>query len=291
MIPRPLVDVALVGCGRWGQRLLAALVAHPQILVRAVAEVDPARRELARHLAPRAVIVDSLEAALPHAQAVLIATPSTHHAEHALAALSAGRDVFVEKPLALSRRDAERVAEQADRHRRIGMVGHILRFDRRVERFVAAARSGHVGPLREIRARRFTRSGSPNALWTLAPHDVATLLAIDDGPVVDVTASLLDGATRLALGFASGLTATIDVSTHADAPCRQTRARGGDGLIVLDELRPPGADPLACELDHFVDAVVTRRPPRTNFAEGLAVVSILERAQARVPLAGSVATR
>lgn len=287
MIPRPLVDVALVGCGRWGQRLLAALVAHPQLIVKAVADVDPARRDAARRLAPGAHAVARLEDAIPHVQAMVIATPSTHHAEHALAALSAGRDVFVEKPLALSRGDAERVAELAERNRCVGMVGHILRFDERVERFVAAARSGHVGPLREIRACRLTCSGSPAPLWTLAPHDVATLLAIDGGPVAKVSASLLEGATRVALDFASGLTATIDVSTQADTPCRQTRARGSDGLIVLDELRPPAADPLARELDHFAEAVVTRRSPRTSLAEGLAVVSILERAQQRAPLAAT----
>ena len=274
------IDVGLAGCGRWGRRLLAALEAHPRLRVRAVADADPRARGLARALAPHAYVVASIDEALPHVAAMVIATPSHHHAAHARAALAAGRDVFVEKPLALCRRDAEAVVELADAKARIGMVGHILRFDERVERFVRAAKSGRVGPLREVRARRLTTSGSPAPLWTLAPHDVATLLAIDGGPVADVKASAADGATRLTLTFASGLHARIEVDTRADAPCRQTRARGSDGLLVLDELRsPPGRDALGRELDHFVDCVTSRRSPRSSLAEGLAVVEVLERAQ------------
>ena len=290
MIARRFVDVGLVGCGRWGQRLLAALVGHPWLVVRAVADVDPGRRDAARRLAPDAKIVASLEEALPHVEAMVIATPTSQHADHALTTLTAERDVFVEKPLALSRRDAERVAELADDKRRVGMVGHILRFDERVERFVQAARSGRVGPLREIRARRLTRSGSPHPLWTLAPHDVATLLSIDGGPVADVRAVRSGAITHLELTFASGLHARIDVATESATPCRQTRARGSGGLLVLDELRSKAGDPLGCELDHFAEAVITRRTPRTSLAEGLAVVSILERAHEPLPLS-STATR
>jgi predicted dehydrogenase len=280
------LDVALVGCGRWGRRLLAALQAHPQLRVRAVADADAEARAAAQRIAPGADVVASLADALPRATALFVATPSGQHASHALAALDAGLDVFVEKPLALSGWDAARLCERVEQCRRIGMVGHVLRFDLRVERFVSALRTGRVGQLREVRTRRLTQSGSPAPLWTLAPHDVATLLALDGGHVDDVEARPNDGeatpkaGTQITLAFESGLTAAVEVDTRADRPCRQTRARGTDGLLVLDELRgDPSGDPLRSELDHFVDCVATRQAPRTSFFEGLAVVDVLERAE------------
>jgi predicted dehydrogenase len=273
------VDVALIGAGRWGRRLLAALVAHPRMRVRAVIDCDRAARQTARRLAPAAMTGARVDALPTGLQAAFVASPSSMHAGHAALALERNLDVFVEKPLALDRRDAESLATLADGRGRVAMVGHVLRFDSRVSDFVSALRGGAVGELRELRAQRLTTSGSPDPLWTLAPHDLATLFAIDPSEVEHV--AMTDGPHGhvLTLRLASGLKASVEVATTATHSRRQTRVRGTDGLLVLDEMgTPTKVDALTCELDHFVDCVETRRRPRTCFAEGLAVVDVLARA-------------
>ncbi|MEZ4441038.1 MAG: Gfo/Idh/MocA family oxidoreductase [Polyangiaceae bacterium] len=284
------MKTALLGCGRWGRRLLRALAAHPAYEIAAVVDPSPVARAEAAPFTP--IAVAHLDDA-PRVDAIFIATPSPLHAAHAEAALARDAHVFVEKPLAMRRADAERLVHQAATlpTPRVAMVGHVLRFDPRVLAFVAALRAGHVGELRHIRAERFTQSGSPDPLWTLAPHDVATLHAIDPSPVVAVQTHDLARPTTLGLTFASGLQAEIAVATQGDHPRRQMRARGTDGLLVLDELRSQEQGPTALqrELDHFARCVHEGNEPLTSFREGLAVVTVLEAAARATPLrAGSV---
>ena len=105
-----MIRAAIVGPGRWGQTLVAAVQGKSDRL-RFTAAVgrDPARvREFAeRH---RLQILDSLDAALadPGIDAVVLATPHSLHADQIVAAAAAGKAVFCEKPLTLTRAEAVR---------------------------------------------------------------------------------------------------------------------------------------------------------------------------------------
>ena len=282
-----MIDVALVGCGRWGRRLLAALVAHPAMTVRALVDSDPVALAVGAAIAPGVALHASLEAALRRPlDAVFVATPPRLHADHALSALAAGCDVFVEKPLATHAVDAARLRDaQGDR---VAMVGHILRFHPAVTDFVRAVAAGGVGRPREVIARRHTQSRSPDPLWALGPHDLATLHAIDPSPVVELDAVERHGGVALTLTLASALVARLDLSTCAPAPKRTTVVRGTEGLLSLDELDCSlgVVDPLRRELDHFVACVRDRVTPLTSMAEAHWVVAALERGTAQ--LAGPV---
>jgi len=267
--------VALVGCGRWGSRLLAALMDHPQIEVAAVVDID--RRALARaaHLAPRARLGHSLEQTRD-VDAAIIATPATQHYAPTQTALELGLDVLVEKPLATRAAEARALANM--RHDRIAMVGHVLRYHPAVERIVDLSRTGAIGAIDHLRFRRFTSSGTRHPLWALAPHDIATLYAIDESPLESVTARW-DHAIEIDITLASGTSANLCVTTTAATPMRQLRITGSDGSLFLDELACEH-DALRRELDHFVDCVRHRRTPRTPFDESVRIVETLELVEA-----------
>ena len=108
--------IGLIGCGRIAQLFhLPVLAAQPHAPLRAVADADPDARAAAGRLAPDAAVHDDAQAVLddPAVTAVVIATPPATHADLAARALTAGRHVYVEKPLSLTAADARRLCELA----------------------------------------------------------------------------------------------------------------------------------------------------------------------------------
>lgn len=306
------VRVALVGCGRWGERLLRALSAAERATVVAVADVDRGRLARARALAPRARLARTLDEALDaRVDAVVIATPPSSHAELALRALDAGADVFVEKPLALTSAQADRCAARAAALGRVGMVGHLLRYHPSVVRLVALAREGHLGDVVSFSAARFSTGGggASSALWTLGPHDLSVLSALDPSPLREACVHVAPGGERIALTarLESGLAAHIELWRSSPTKERRIRIDGTlraalfddvsapDRLLLVGargdeaasgevapahELAVPFREPLAVEIEHFLRCVEKRAQPLTPLDEGAAIVRILERADA-----------
>jgi predicted dehydrogenase len=300
------VRVALIGCGSWGQNLLRTLAQSPRAEVVAVADTSPARLALARITAPHAALVPTLEGALDERpRAVVIATPSPSHAALALAALDAGADVFVEKPLALSTEDADRCAAKAAALGRVGMVGHLLRYHPAVVRLIALARDRRLGDLRHFASARLRSSGdyASSILWSLGPHDLSVLRALDPSPIAALEVTWLEDGGRVVLDIAleSGLTARIELARSNPTKERQLAVLGSTGSALFDDVRAPdrvvlvdgcGAEeeervpfrePLALEMDHFLDCVEQRARPLTPFEEGASVVRALSFIEAASP--------
>ena len=108
------MKVIVVGCGYWGKNLVRNFAELGAL--GAVCETRPAAREEALVIAPGTRLISEFEDAISDGSPLVIATPAETH--HALAkrALMSGRDVFVEKPLAVDPRDAIRVLAKADTH-------------------------------------------------------------------------------------------------------------------------------------------------------------------------------
>ena len=122
------VSVGVVGLGYWGPNLARNLDALPGAELRWCCDGDAAVRERIAVRHPGTRFTADLDEVLgdPRLDAVVIATPVPTHAELAIRALDAGKHCFVEKPLAQSVADAERVVEAARRAGRLLMVGHLL---------------------------------------------------------------------------------------------------------------------------------------------------------------------
>ena len=101
-------QIALVGCGYWGKNLCRNF--HALSALSAVVDATENGKATAHSIAPDAHITDSLDDVLrdDQIQGVALATPAETHAELAIQAMQAGKDVFVEKPMALTFEDAEK---------------------------------------------------------------------------------------------------------------------------------------------------------------------------------------
>jgi predicted dehydrogenase len=147
------VRLGIIGCGYVTlDRHLPALRHVPEIEVVAVADDAPERAtEVARRARARAVDVDALLGD-GGVEAVAVCTPPATHAELAVAALDAGKHLFLEKPLAPSLEEADRIVERAAGSSLRVLVGYNFRRHRLVERARGVVRSGRLGRIQAVRS-------------------------------------------------------------------------------------------------------------------------------------------
>lgn len=214
--------VAVIGAGYWGRNL----VRNFADLGALTAVCDTDRGVLAdtagRYPGVRSVVAYSDILTDPGVAGVVIATPAATHAPLVREALLAGKDVYVEKPLALSEREAAELTRIARERSRILMVGHLLWYHPGVVRLKELIAEGELGRIQYIYSNRLNMGKlrrEENVLWSFAPHDVSVILGlVGEMPervqaqggnylhqrIADTTVSLLD--------FASGVRAHIFVS-------------------------------------------------------------------------------
>ena len=173
--------IALVGCGYWGKNLCRNF--HALGALSSVVDATKNGQITAYSIAPDTEITDSLDDVLRNDQVrgVALATPAETHAELAIQAMQAGKDVFVEKPMALTLEDAEKMKKVAEQTGRILMVGHLLEFHPAVLKLREMIASGELGTINYIYSNRLNFGKvrtEENALRSLAPHDVAVILRL-----------------------------------------------------------------------------------------------------------------
>jgi UDP-N-acetylglucosamine 3-dehydrogenase len=273
--------------------------------VRAAAVADGAGVLWARHL----------EALLPQVDAVVLATPSETHADLGSVILDSGLDLLVEKPIATTAEDAERLIQAARRAGRILMVGHVERFNAAVVEL-----RNHLSGLIHL---EFSRVGpySPRIIGDvfldLMIHDADLAHLLAGGEVVSASAfartvrsSTEDLACAL-FEFDNGVGATLTSSRIGQNKVRRIVATQQDNVIVADLLRQQleihrvehheyvseggpryqqvgrveipflsqHGEPLARELGEFVGCVLERRPPAVSGEDGLAALRACLRAR------------
>ena len=172
------IVVAVVGVGGWGQNLLRNFGTLPGARLKWVCDLAEPARAAARAAYPAVSCVSAYERVFadPEVQAVVIATDARSHHAIASAALRANKDVFVEKPMALSTADAEDLCELAERRGRILMVGHLLLYHPALEAVRRLMEEGELGEVVCLYAQRLSLGlvrRDENAWWSLAPHDIA----------------------------------------------------------------------------------------------------------------------
>jgi predicted dehydrogenase len=173
-----MLRTAVVGAGLWGPNLIRNFHNHQTSEVAWVVDRDPERLALTRGRYPEIrVAADAAEAfADPHVDAVVIATPTVTHHQLAAAALTAGKHVLVEKPIATTLAEGEELCALAARHRRVLMVGHVFLFNlgiRRVKELLAEERLGRLFYLSMVRTNLGPIRMDVNAAWDLAAHDIS----------------------------------------------------------------------------------------------------------------------
>ena len=185
-------QIALVGCGYWGKNLCRNF--HALGALAAVIDATENGQATARSIAPNAIISNNFDDILgdDQIQGVALATPAETHAELAIQAMRADKDVFVEKPMALSISDAEAIQKVALETDRILMVGHLLEYHPAVLKLRELIYSGELGKINYVYSNRLNFGKvrtEENILWSFAPHDVAVILRLLGQSPIEVSAS------------------------------------------------------------------------------------------------------
>src|SRR4051812_1407190 len=141
--------VAVLGCGYWGKNLVRNFAQLGALVM--VADPTPAGRETAAQVAPGIDVRDAADEAINSpADAVVIATPAETHFDLARRALLAGKDVFVEKPLALAYEQGAQLVALAAERQRVLMVGHVLEYHPGIVRLHELVQDGALGKINYI---------------------------------------------------------------------------------------------------------------------------------------------
>ncbi|HET9338950.1 MAG TPA: Gfo/Idh/MocA family oxidoreductase [Casimicrobiaceae bacterium] len=205
--PARAVRLGIVGCGRATSTLhLPALAAVPAIDVAALADTDAQALSRAAALRPSARTAAGYRSLVddPALDAIAICVPTAAHAEIALAAIDAGKHVFVEKPLALSLDDARRIVAAASATGVRAMVGFNTRWHAQARRAREAIAGGAIGALDAIASRLTSfHTGVPDwqcgratgggVLFELAVHHVDLWRFLTGAEVEEVVACTRSG--------------------------------------------------------------------------------------------------
>ncbi len=272
----PPVRVAVVGAGYWGINHVRTFARLPGCELVLVCDADPKNLKRAKSLAPAARQTTDYATVLadPSIDAVVLATPAVLHAEQSIAALSAGKHVFVEKPLALSVADAQAVKTAADQAGRVLMVGHLMLYHAAVLRLREMIQSGDIGEVYYLYALRVNLGKlrqDENAMWSLAPHDISIILYLLGQVPVSVAARGhaylqpgVEDVVFLNLLFADGKMAQIQVSWLDPRKERRLTVVGERRMVEFDDSHPT-------EKLRIYDKGFNRPPEFTQFGEFLTV--------------------
>lgn len=308
---RPVLDVAVVGVGAFGTEHARLYAQRDDCRLVAVVDPDRGRAEqLAAELAIPAVLA-SVDGLLElEIDAASIANPGSAHVRTAEELLVRDIPVLLEKPVALTSVEGQRLLKAESRSQAFVMPGHILRFSRPYQELRAALRGGAVGaPLAMVLRKHRTvdhdrRYPSEHPVMLTGIHDIDLVLWLVEGPVVDVrsreirtpgrnqpsvvTSELVTGA-----GVVITLVNTWTVPEGGAIP-DSVEIYGTSGTLALDlvsrvrpnhvdglddELVPAtGGGALSVEIDHFLACVRAGEPSAIiTLREAVEAIALAER--------------
>lgn len=241
--------IGQIGCGYWGPNLLRNFSANPDCRVKVVAEQSEIRRQyVAENFSGVAVTADWQSVlADGEVNGVVVATPATSHFEIAKAALTAGKHVLVEKPLATNVADASELAALAKSSGLVLMAGHTFLYNGAVRHFRDLLQSGEAGDPYYLYAQRLNLGqvrSDINAWWNLAPHDISILLYLmgDELPEgvsatgVDYLQTGVEDVVFAHLTWPNRVSAHIHVSWLDPGKVRQVTFVGSRKMVVYDDM-------------------------------------------------------
>ena len=312
-----MMKVAVIGAGNWGRNLVRNF--HQLEALQAICDISPQRLaalSLSYHAIPTFHRIEEL---LDQRDlgAVAIATPAATHYRLAKQVLQAGKDVFVEKPMALRYDEGKELVDIAKRNARVLMVGHLLEYHPAIRKLQSLICRGDLGELCYIYSNRLNLGRirkEENSLWSFAPHDIAVILGFVQQMPLTVTATGrafirpgIADVTLMTMKFQHGLIAHIFVSWLHPYKEQRVVVIGSRRMAAFNDLEPlekltlyegqfgwndsatpaavttcvrvEPAEPLHVECHHFIECLKTRHEPLTGGTHGLRVLQVLEAAQ------------
>ncbi len=309
-------NIAVIGCGYWGKNLVRNFARLNAL--HTICDSDPDRLAQFQSLYPSARTEADYEHVLQDREikGIVLATAAVSHYSMAKEALSADKDVFVEKPFTTNSKDAQDLVELSQEKRRILMVGHLLLYHpaaQMLKRYIQSGELGEIYYLYSTRVNLGQIRQDENALWRLVPHDIAMFIyLLDESPVV----MSAQGSSCLQPDFVDVVFVTLRLGkalAHVHASwldphkIRQLTVVGSKKMAVFDDMEPEYklqiydkgvisnslltrsgditfpqlalTEPLFLECQEFINCISERKQPLSGAKLALKVVEALEVAE------------
>jgi len=242
-----MTGIGVVGAGYWGPNLIRNFAAAESCALAGVADLDEGRLARMKNSYPKITVTTRFQDLLdnPEIQGIALSTPANTHYELARQVLEAGKNVFVEKPLAQTVAECEDLIRLAGERNRVLMVGHTFEYNAAVQRVEEYIRNQELGEIYYIYSQRLNLGvvrQDVNAMWNLAPHDISIALRWLGAMPAAVNAQgytyLQEGVedvVYLNLEFADGVAVHIHVSWLDPGKVRRMTVVGSEKMVVYDD--------------------------------------------------------
>lgn len=318
--------VAVVGCGYWGKNLVRNFAELG--VLRAICDANPETLDAFKEQYGTKGVTEFYEIlAMPDVSAIVVATPAATHASLVIQALAAGKDVFVEKPLALTLEDALEIQAIAQKYDRLLMVGHLLEYHPALIKLRSLVNEGKLGKLQYLYSNRLSTGkvrAEENVLWSFAPHDICAILGCVGQLPLSVQAvgsthlGTMEDICLINLEFEHNIKAHVFVSWFHPFKEQRLVVAGDAGTVVFDDVSVDqklmfyeqqveikqhipvlrkvsqsnvsiiSAEPLKAECKHFIDCIYSRKTPLTGIQNGIDVLTVLQAAQRSLESQGKI---
>lgn len=243
-----MIKIGVIGCGHWGPNHIRVLSNHPNVKISVCCDVSEERLKSIQGLFPGMAVTQNYKSVLEDGDidAVCIATPTNTHFTVTKEALSQGKHVLCEKPLALKPEECEELKKLASQKKKVLMVGHIFLFNAGIRKLKEYVDSGELGAIQYAHSER-TNLGpfryDVNALWDLAPHDISIFNYLFGSCPVGVSArgqkclgTSLEDLAFATLEYPGNILVNIHVSWLDPKKVRQITMVGNKKMVIWDDL-------------------------------------------------------
>jgi len=243
-----MINIAVVGAGAWGKNHIRVFSEIPNVHLKYVCDSDPSRLTKLQKSYSQPKMVENLSPILqdPEIKGIVVASSAISHFPLAKESLLAGKDVLVEKPMALNVKDADELVRIAEEKSRILMVGHLLIYHPVVDRLKEMIASEELGRIHYIYTQRVNLGvirQDENALWSFAPHDLSVILELlNERPAVvsahgeSYIQKNIEDVVFLSLHFSDGKMANIHLSWLDPHKVRKITIVGSKKMVVFDDM-------------------------------------------------------
>ena len=242
------VRIAVAGVGGWGKNLARNYGQIRGAELSYICDLDKVNLKSVRPVCrPKACTTNFQEVVDdPDVDAVVIATPAQTHHPLGMRALAAGKDVYIEKPFAMSSAEGRELIALAEEKDRVLMVGHLLEYHPVIEHLKELINSGDLGDIMYIYTQRLnlgTVRTEENALWNFAPHDISVILYLLGQQPSDVSARGqaylqpgVEDVMFMVMNFADKAMGHVHVSWLDPHKTRKITIVGSKRMAVFDDL-------------------------------------------------------
>jgi predicted dehydrogenase len=245
-----MINIGIIGYGYWGPNLVRNFVETPGAAVAAVADLDRAKLELVQRRFPAVKTTTDFRDLIadPSIDAIAVATPVSSHFELGMAALKAGKHLWVEKPMTETSYQAQKLLDEAERRGLVLIVDHTFIYTgavRKMGDIIKSEEFGRVYYYDSIRVNLGLFQRDVSVISDLAVHDFSILDYLLGEHPVAVSASgtnhfpgTPENLAYITLFYDSGTIAHANVSWLAPVKVRQILVGGSKKMIVYDDLEP-----------------------------------------------------